>query len=215
MVFGEPPHDIFERSFSSVQTVGWDCREINIEEATERYLSLMKFSPSERVYMEYNAGTLRADKALACLREQIRNFGGHIQDEEKVTSIIPGRIVTVNTNKGTYQTKHLIITPGAWISQLLEPQGLKIPFIVKRISLCYWKENVPGATKDMPAFIDITKETYGLPSSEYSGLMKICTDRGVETNPDCRDDCMDDKSDVEYLCSYVKERLPGLNSYSG
>lgn len=210
MVISDPPHDVFERSFKSVQATGGNCQELSQEEVHRRYPGLLRFSANQRIYVEHDSGTLRADKALACLREQIKKFGGHIQDDEKVISIMPGRVVTVRTNKGTYRTHHLIITPGAWISQLLEPFGLKIPFRVERINVCYWRETNPGSTKNMMTFLDVSKEVYGLPSSEYDGLMKVCLHKGIETNPDCRDVCIDDKSDVEQVCNFITERFPGL-----
>lgn len=209
MLVADPPHEKFERRFTSVQTTGGNCQELCAEDMQKRCPGLFRFSPSERMYIEYNAGTLRADKALGCLRAQIRQFGGQIHDEEKVTNIVPGRVVTVKTNKRTYQTKHLVITPGAWISQLLEPLGLNIPYHVRRVSVFYWKERVQGSSKNMTAFLDITNETYAFPSSEYSGLMKIGTENGVKTSPDFRDDNIDN-TDLEFMCNYVKQRFPGV-----
>lgn len=61
---------------------------------------------------------------------QIKKFGGQINDSEKVENILPGSVVTVRTEKGTYKTKSLIITPGPWICKLMKPLGLNLPIRV-------------------------------------------------------------------------------------
>ena len=56
----------------------------------------------------------------ACLhvsvpQNQFIKFGGVLRDNEKVIEIIPGHIVKVKTNKGTYLSKKVILTPGTVI----------------------------------------------------------------------------------------------------
>ena len=57
-------------------------------------------------------------------------FGGKIRDNEKVIKINPGSVVTVETNKGQYRTKHLILTVGPWAGEVLRPLGLNPPLEV-------------------------------------------------------------------------------------
>ena len=63
-------------------------------------------------------------------QNQFVKFGGKIQDNEKVTEIIPGNVVTVQTNKGQYRAKSLILTVGPWASEVLRPLGLNPPLKV-------------------------------------------------------------------------------------
>lgn len=47
-----------------------------------------------------------------------------------MSEIIPGPVVTVVTNKGTFQTKKLVITAGAWTKALCSKLGVQLPFEV-------------------------------------------------------------------------------------
>ena len=39
-------------------------------------------------------------------------FGGVLRDGEKVVDIQPGSVVSIQTNKGTYKAKNVVLTPG-------------------------------------------------------------------------------------------------------
>ena len=56
--------------------------------------------------------------------------GGEFKDEHPVTEIIPGEVVVVKTSKGTFRTKKLVITAGAWAPALLKTLGVDLPFKV-------------------------------------------------------------------------------------
>ena len=56
--------------------------------------------------------------------------GGVFLDEHPVTEIIPGQVITIRTPKGTFRTRKLVITAGAWTSKLLRPLGLELPLEV-------------------------------------------------------------------------------------
>ncbi|PIK38120.1 putative peroxisomal sarcosine oxidase [Apostichopus japonicus] len=144
---------------------------------------------------------------------------GTFHDEEKVEAVIPGSTVTIRTNKGTYTSRSLILAPGSWASQLLQPLGVNPPIRISRATVCYWKEPTTGLTIDDPVILDRgvdrpkgLKEVffgYAFPSDEYPGLRKIGVHYGTLTNPDVRDACPDDKEFLEILADYVKSRFPG------
>ena len=56
--------------------------------------------------------------------------GGMIKDYHKVTEIIPGDIVTVKTNKGSFEARKVIITAGPWGPALVKRLGIDLPFKV-------------------------------------------------------------------------------------
>lgn len=56
--------------------------------------------------------------------------GGVFLDEHPVTEIIPGQVITIRTAKGTFRTRKLVITAGAWTSEVLRPLGLELPLEV-------------------------------------------------------------------------------------
>ena len=61
----------------------------------------------------------------------VKRFGGEVCDGERITHMFPGEVVVVRTAKAEYQSRSIVITAGAWASQLLTPLGLKLPLKVR------------------------------------------------------------------------------------
>lgn len=167
--------------------------------------------------VDITAGVLYADRALKTVQGQFVKFGGVIRDNEKVTDIKPGPVVTVSTSAGIYRAKSVVITAGPWANRLLAHTGLQLPLKVVKINVCYWKEKVPGTYNVKQRFpcVLLTEceefkyHIYGLPSNEYPGLMKICYHMGSETDPDQRDK-QTDRSDIDILQRCIARYFPGL-----
>ncbi|XP_034384838.1 peroxisomal sarcosine oxidase [Cyclopterus lumpus] len=167
--------------------------------------------------VDITAGVLYADRALKTVQGQFEKLGGVIRDNEKVTDIKPGPVVTVATSAAVYRAKSLVITAGPWANRLLAHTGLQLPLKVVKINVCYWKEKVPGSYDVKQRFpcvlVTESKESkdhiYGLPSNEYPGLMKICHHMGSETDPDQRDK-QTDRSDIDILQRCIARCFPGL-----
>ncbi|XP_003978476.2 peroxisomal sarcosine oxidase [Takifugu rubripes] len=167
--------------------------------------------------VDVGAGILYADRALKTARDQFEKLGGVIRDNEAVTGVEPGAVVTVTTAAGVYRAKSVVITVGAWANRVLAQTGLQLPLEVMRMKVCYWREKVPGtydANNRFPCFIltegeESEHHIYGLPSHEYPGLVKVCNHLGVRTDPDQRDRDASEW-DVEVLKRFVARVLPGL-----
>ena len=54
-----------------------------------------------------------------------------IKDYHKVTEIIPGDMVTVKTNKGSFEARKVIITAGPWGPAMVKKLGIDLPFKVR------------------------------------------------------------------------------------
>ncbi|XP_077398150.1 peroxisomal sarcosine oxidase [Festucalex cinctus] len=167
-------------------------------------------------FVDTTAGVLYADRALKVAQDEFQKLGGVIKDQEKVTDIKPGPLVTVSTSAGVYQAKGLVIAAGPWTSTLLARVDLHLPLEVVKINVCYWKEKIPESyhvKKRFPCFLltegQFQDHIYGLPSNEYPGLMKICYHNGSATEPDQRDK-QTDAADVDILRRYIARSLPGL-----
>nr|XP_054590248.1 peroxisomal sarcosine oxidase isoform X2 [Nothobranchius furzeri] len=177
----------------------------------------VNLSEGHGAMVEVTAGLLYADRALRTVQGQFLKLGGTIRDNEEVTGITPGPLVTVTTPAGVYRAKSVVITAGPWTNAVLARTGLQLPLQVVKINVCYWKEKVPGTydvKKHFPCFIltecEETKEhIYGLPANEYPGLVKICYHMGSPTDPDQRDR-QTDRSDIDILQRYVARCFPGL-----
>ncbi|XP_055514121.1 peroxisomal sarcosine oxidase isoform X2 [Leucoraja erinacea] len=170
--------------------------------------------------LDKTAGILYADRALKNVQDLFRRFGGIIRDGEKVVQIQPSDLVTVTTTAGIYRAKRLVITAGPWTNKLLNLVGLQLPLETLKITVCYWKEKIPGTygiSKGFPCFMRINSdpdvhEFYGLPSNEYPGLMKVCYHSGSRADPDERDVSFQRPSqDVELLRDFLSREFPGLD----
>ncbi|XP_033126983.1 peroxisomal sarcosine oxidase-like [Anneissia japonica] len=187
--------------------------DITATDACRRWPGL-RYSPSHGMFLDQNAGILKADRCLEAFREMFLKYGGVLQDSEPVQRITPGTMVTVETNEATYKAKNIVVTPGAWASKLLRPLGLHLPLKVWRINVCYWKMKCPEELRNMPVFIDYSgsHHVYGLPCLEYPGHVKICYHVGNEINdPELRDlKAGGRQNDIETLKEYVRAHFPSL-----
>lgn len=191
------------------------------EELKQRFPNI-RLSTGEIGLLDESGGILFADKALRALQDVIRQVGGIVRDGEKVLEIKPGQPVMVKTPAGSYQAKSLIITAGPWANRLLQPLGSELPLQTLRITVCYWREKVPGCydvAQAFPCFLSLennlgSHHVYGLPSREYPGLMKVCYHHGNKADPEERDcpAASSDIPDVQILRSFVSEHLPDLES---
>ena len=64
------------------------------------------------------------------LQQQFQKLGGTLLDNHKVTEIIPGDVVTVVTNRGTFKTKNVVIAAGPWAPALCSSIGIQLPLEV-------------------------------------------------------------------------------------
>lgn len=178
----------------------------------------IRYTGGEVGLLDKTGGVLYADKALRALQQVIRQLGGTVCDGEKVVEITPGRPVTVKTALRSYQANTLVITAGPWTNRVLRPLGIELPLQTLRINVYYWREKVPGSysvSQAFPCFISLGETPYyiyGLPSSEYPGLMKIGYHHGDSVDPEERDcpTTFSDIQDVQILCHFVREHMPGL-----
>ncbi|XP_047451090.1 peroxisomal sarcosine oxidase [Mugil cephalus] len=182
-----------------------------------QHIPHVNLAEGDGALVEVAAGVLYADRALKTAQGLFQKLGGVIRDQQKVTDIKPGPVVTVSTSSGVYRAKALVITAGPWANKLLAHTGLELPLEVMKLNVCYWKEKVPGSygvKKRFPCFIqtegvESKQHIYGLPSNEYPGLMKICYHIGSITDADHRDQ-QTDNTDIDILQRYIARCFPGL-----
>uniref|UniRef100_A0A671WY01 Pipecolic acid oxidase n=1 Tax=Sparus aurata TaxID=8175 RepID=A0A671WY01_SPAAU len=182
-----------------------------------QHIPHVKLAQGDEAVVDITAGVLYADRALKTAQGQFQKLGGVIRDNEMVTDIKPGPVVTVSTSAGVYRAKSVVITAGPWANKLLSHTGLQLPLEVLKINVCYWREKVQGSynvKQRFPCFLltegeESNEHIYGLPSNEYPGLVKICYHMGSVADPDQRD-MQKDKSDIDILQRFVKRCLPGL-----
>ena len=62
--------------------------------------------------------------------------GGVLKDYHKVTEIIPGKKVTVRTNKGSFEARKVVITAGPWGPAMVKELEIELPFKVHVHTSC-------------------------------------------------------------------------------
>ncbi|XP_036933183.1 peroxisomal sarcosine oxidase isoform X2 [Acanthopagrus latus] len=182
-----------------------------------QHIPHVKLAEGDEAVVDITAGVLYADRALKTAQGQFQKLGGVIRDNEMVTDIEPGPVVTVSTSAGVYRAKSVVITAGPWANKLLSHTGLQLPLEVLKINVCYWREKVIGSynvKQRFPCFLltegeESNEHIYGLPSNEYPGLVKICYHMGSVADPDQRD-MQRDRSDIDILQRFVTRCIPGL-----
>ncbi|BFZ05377.1 hypothetical protein BsWGS_08416 [Bradybaena similaris] len=185
----------------------------------QRRFPMLTTGPSDAGIWDPNGGLLRADKALRAFQDVFKKLGGVIHDNEPVTSVTPGSLVAVGTTRSVYTSHSLVLAAGPWSEPLCSSLGLHLPLKPIRISVFYWRtseeyKEVYG-TKTFPCFIDSRGgsnycHTYGLPMSEYPGLVKVCPHDGPRIDPDDRDKGTDDSWTEQGTVAIIKSTFKGL-----
>ena len=132
-----------------------------------------------------------SEKCVLAHLEQATRRGAELHFDEKIvrwTAKANGQGVVVETTRGTYEAEQLIITPGAWASQVLIEAGL--PFEVER-QVLYWFDSSLGIGPFLPAnfpiFIwetDHGAQLYGFPAIDGpAGGVKVSLYRAPTSVP--------------------------------
>ncbi|TMS37118.1 hypothetical protein L596_004118 [Steinernema carpocapsae] len=109
------------------------------------------------------------------------------QFDEPVLNLVHGDVVQVVTSGGVYQAKHLIVTAGPWLNQLLP--GLPVKTEAHHIGVNFW--NVTGkhecfkSENDSPTLIinDGVDELFMIPNVDFDGKAKFGIHLGVPIDP--------------------------------
>ena len=137
-----------------------------------------------------NMGFLLVDNCIHAYADAARKTGAEIHEEETVLSYHTKTSISITTTKTTYSVQKVVVSAGAWNTQLL--RDLALPLVVKRRTLSWLKTendeffrpgNFPIFLADTPAGL-----LYGFPVYGKPGLkMANHHERGPETDPDTVD----------------------------
>jgi glycine/D-amino acid oxidase-like deaminating enzyme len=168
---------------------------------------------------EPTAGYLRVEDCVEAQLAAAEAGGARIlikkvTDFQVASWITDEETITIFTDDGyTVQTERLVVTAGAWASQLLA--ALLPPLSVRRKSLFWFKINreTCGVSNDMPVFLFELPEGifYGFPSLD-GHTMKVAEHSGgqVLTSPGIVDRTIDEK-ELKRLVHFLATHLPGVS----
>lgn len=193
LVIGPKDDHFLSETKNCMKRYGIQHDQLSIDEQRKRY-PMMTFPDNYEFVLDKSGGFLKSDKILQGFQSQFVRYGGVLHDGEPLVELKPGTIVTVQTTKATYQARSVVLTMGPWAGKFLPRIGLNVPLQPQKITVCYWKDKHGRSDFNIDNFPTFTMNgaagkhhIYGLPASEYPGLVKICLHTGPNIDPDNRD----------------------------
>ncbi len=90
-------------------------------------------------YFEPGAGYLRPERCIAAQLELAEADGARLQTDERVESIDDrGDHVRIATDRGAYEARQAILSPGAWLPEFLDPAAARKLAVTRQV--LYWFE---------------------------------------------------------------------------
>lgn len=205
-----------EPTFAAAERHNIPFEKLDTDQLRARFPQF-KIGGNEEGYYEPNGGYVWAERTVQTYIELSKKYGAAINTHEQVLSFQDGEEVEVQTDKGRYRSKKLIITAGPWINELVTdfPELFKI-----YRQVLYWFDLNDGyyeTYKNMPTFIWLfnnADQIYGFPAVDgKKGGIKVATeDYTATTDPnDVNRDVSEDEVNSIYS-KYIKEYLPGVSS---
>ena len=161
--------------------------------------------------VQREGGFLLSEKCISSYVFAALELGAHINGREQVVDWEPTDLgVKVETDKGAYFTKHLVISSGSWVSSLV-PQLLEFAKPEKQV-VGWFRPLIPElfAIEQFPVFGLEVKQGrfYGFPDYEGRGLKLGCYHHfGEQVDPDDFDRAVSPE-DEALLRDFIGQYLP-------
>jgi len=182
-------------------------------EAQDRFPAF-RFRPDEICLYQRESGFLRAGRCVAANAELACAYGADIREETAVAEVVPhGDDVIVVADVGSAERyDRVIVTAGAWISQLFAGLNLRLRVTRQQITYLQIARNADWfLPSQCPVWIDATGLYYGFPrDGRIPGIKFAAHTQGDQVHPDHvpRD------VDTDYIAQnieYASWRMPDLD----
>ncbi|PGU19080.1 FAD-dependent oxidoreductase [Bacillus thuringiensis] len=171
-------------------------------------------------FYQPDGGTINLVAALNTLFNVIKNKGVHLKECHVVTSIqSENQKVTVQTNKGEFYGKKLIIAAGPFVNELISSLGATLDLVIwDMVSAYFQKKNL---NIKYPTWFVIQKPNkendnlyYGFPEAswDYPGYMRVAPDYPFKIYDNPRERITPRMSDLIGTSKWVKNHMQNLNS---
>lgn len=197
----------------SAQQYGIELHKLTAREGRHHFPGFA-FPDDHEVAFEPGAGTLLVD---ACIRSHINQaieHGAAIRGNERVQEWqSDGHSVRVQTARGEYHAKSLVLTAGAWAGDCLKELGLPLTVLRKFVGWFPCQPNEFQQQKGSPTFFfELPHGTfYGFPSLDGSTI-KMAEHSGGQSVTDALNvDRICHPEDLVRLEQFLKTHLPGVD----
>lgn len=206
---------------TSLQKAGRDFTRMSPAEAHERWPG-MRFD--NEVIFSADGGIVQADGSIRALYRRFEELGGRVFTNLRVEDIeIEGDIATIVTAEGTFRTKSVVVSAGAWFEKLVGGK-VALPKIVVELGQPTHFTPLAGYEDPnlWPAFIHHAKDD-DVSSSVSGGAYGMFTpgvgvkvgfeEQGHLTDPDDRNFSINQTWN-ENTKNYIREWFPGVDPES-
>ena len=165
---GPPAGEVVRGVRASARLHGLPIENLSAREAEMRFKGFRVPSDCEAIF-EQRAGYLMVERCVIAHAEQAVRLGAQLHTEETVRGwrVEPTGLVVVETDRAKYAADRLVVSAGAWSSQLLSDLGVSLE--VRRKPLYWWRTRGDTYRADLgcPGFL------YDLPQGCFYGVPQI------------------------------------------
>ncbi|EON73103.1 N-methyl-L-tryptophan oxidase [Lysinibacillus sphaericus] len=209
MNVGEITHSFIQNVITSARLYDLPLQQYSAAEAMEKWPGLAL--PENFVAcFEPTAGVLHVEACINAYKKLALAAGASYHPNEKVQSIEAGDIVHVHTEKCVYEAKQLIVTAGAWATELLQTMDISLPVTPTRKTFAWYEADETLYGSDVfPAYCFEFADCayYGFPSINGAGLKLGRHDGGEAINPN-ESLRPYDEQDTEDLQNFINRFMP-------
>jgi sarcosine oxidase len=210
---GEPESELLRGVRASADTHGLAVESLSCTDLRCRF-PMFRFGDDYAGVLERSSGFLYVDDCVRAHCQAARNLGAVIQADEPVWSWkANGNGVEIETNKGRYTAKGLILTAGAWAAELLT-QWVRCLTVMRQVAFWFGTSQPETFRRDrFPLYICDTPEGYfyGFPMLNANGP-KVAQHYGAPELPGPTEvERSISATDEEQIRGFLREHLPGID----
>ncbi|MFM1770302.1 MAG: hypothetical protein RJA22_2831 [Verrucomicrobiota bacterium] len=212
LMLGDPDSVIVAGARRSAEEHGLPHEVLGAAEVRRRFPALRPVGEMVGV-LEPRAGVLFPHECIAAHLDLARRHGADLRLDEAVRGWAPdGAGVRVETARGTFRARRLVLTAGAWVAQLLP--GMAVPFQVERQVLHWFEAIQPAdfAPDRCPVHLwqfDGMRFFYGFPDLGEGVKLAFHHDGETTTAEGVRREVAE--AEVEAMRRVMRRFLPGAN----
>lgn len=182
-----------------------DC--LTAAECRERF-SGFRIDENQAAVFEPNAGYLLVERCVIEHLDAAGQKGADLRNGVEVRGWREeGKGVIVETDQGTFAADRLVITAGAWASQLLSGLGVQLRVLRKPL---YWFAPLNDVYRQAPCYLYDLPEGcfYGFPQVDEKGMKLAEHSGGREVADPLRLDRQLDEADCARVAQFIERWLP-------